>query len=164
MLREFFHRRTRDRAGGVGNARLLRRRGQIFFRARPHDARQAHRRDTDRRGVALAEQHGLHVERALVDAVTRHQFDRIERGGVARDAAIAAGAAVGGVKAEFRNPRARVFAHVMTASEICAAAWPAAPSRAPACSSATALTRRHNFCAVIHQFLSLGRRQPIRNG
>jgi hypothetical protein len=116
-LREFLDGRTRHCSGRVGNTRALRRFRQALFSARPHDPGHPHRRDTERRRVAPAKQLNVHMAGAIVDAVARHQLDRVERGCIARNPAVGTRSAIGCVKAEFGNAPARVLAEIIDRRE-----------------------------------------------
>ena len=87
-LGDLFDRGAADGAERVWNAGALRGAGQIQIGARPHDRRAAHRRNTDRRGIAAAEQFDLARRQRRHHAIARHQFHCIERRPVAPDAGI----------------------------------------------------------------------------
>ena len=83
-------RHAADEAKRIGHVRALRRRGEILVGAGKDQRRPAHRGDAERRGIAAAEQLDVDRRQGRGDAITRHQFDRVERIPVARDAAVGA--------------------------------------------------------------------------
>ena len=96
----------------IGHARGLRRLGHDEIGARPHQRRPAHGRDAERRGIAAAEQFNLDRRQARHHAVARHDFHRVERRPVVRDADIVAGAGVAIFEGETRHVGGRPPAQI----------------------------------------------------
>ncbi len=94
----------------VGHPRTLRRGCEMLIGAGPYDRGASHGRNPDRRRVAPAEQFDVDRRQDGGHAIARHELDRVERGPVARDAAIGTSAAVHVLEGEARHVPAGTLA------------------------------------------------------
>jgi len=105
-------RHAADQPERIGHTRALGRSGEILVGARPDDGGTSHGSDADRRRVVPAEQFDADRRQGRGDAVTRHEFDRIERAPVTGDATVGTSASIHVLKGEARHMAAGMAAQI----------------------------------------------------
>ena len=108
-----FDREPADRSEHIGHTRSLRGLRHITVRTGPDQRRTAHRRNAERRRIAAAEKFDADRRQRRHHAITRHQFDRIQRCPIARDALVGACTAVAIFKGKIGNVPARAPAQIV---------------------------------------------------
>ena len=111
-LSDLLDSRAAGDAERIGHARRLRRLRHQQIGARPDQRRPAHRRDSDWRGIARAEQFDAGRRQSRHHAIARHHLDVVEGVPVMGDADIVAGAGVAILESKARHVARRVFAQI----------------------------------------------------